>query len=76
MAITNKIINCKMASKYLLDSMDRFGDDLCEVLLSYLSFEDRFRKLQNVKRLEIGAEGWHWKLDMMIPIMIYTTINT
>ncbi|CAG2112679.1 unnamed protein product [Medioppia subpectinata] len=35
--------SCKMCSKYLLDSMDRFGDDLCEVLLSYLSFEDRFR---------------------------------
>ncbi|CAG2102809.1 unnamed protein product [Medioppia subpectinata] len=33
----------KMFSKYAKDSMDRFGDDLCEVLLSYLSFEDRFR---------------------------------
>ncbi|CAG2165666.1 unnamed protein product [Oppiella nova] len=28
---------------YPKDSIDRFGDDLCEVLLSYLSFEDRFR---------------------------------
>ncbi|CAG2115013.1 unnamed protein product [Medioppia subpectinata] len=25
------------------DCFDRFGDDLSEVLLSYLSFEDRFR---------------------------------
>ncbi|CAG2173256.1 unnamed protein product [Oppiella nova] len=25
------------------DSLDRFGDDLCEVLLSFLSLEDRFR---------------------------------
>src|SRR5882757_7873233 len=24
-------------------SYDRFGDDLCEVLLSYMSLEDRFR---------------------------------
>src|ERR1700677_1214256 len=24
-------------------SLDRFGDDLCEVLLSFLSLEDRFR---------------------------------
>ncbi|CAG2172158.1 unnamed protein product [Oppiella nova] len=28
---------------YSKDSFERFGDDLCEVLLSYLSFEDRFR---------------------------------
>ncbi|CAG2102856.1 unnamed protein product [Medioppia subpectinata] len=26
----------------LVDNIE-FGDDLCEVLLSYLSFEDRFR---------------------------------
>ncbi|CAG2111257.1 unnamed protein product, partial [Medioppia subpectinata] len=36
-----------MCSNYALDSMDRFGDDLCEVLLSYLSFEDRFRFAQH-----------------------------
>ncbi|CAG2115270.1 unnamed protein product [Medioppia subpectinata] len=28
---------------YAKDSLDRFGDDLCELLLSYLTFEDRFR---------------------------------
>ncbi|CAG2103464.1 unnamed protein product [Medioppia subpectinata] len=28
---------------YAKNSMDRFGDDLCELLLSYLSLEDRFR---------------------------------
>ncbi|CAG2163787.1 unnamed protein product [Oppiella nova] len=28
---------------YPKDSLDRFGDDLYELLLSYLSFEDRFR---------------------------------
>ncbi|CAG2103468.1 unnamed protein product [Medioppia subpectinata] len=27
---------------YAKNSMDRFGDDLCALLLSYLSFEDRF----------------------------------
>ena len=28
---------------YSRDSFDRFGDDLCEVLLSYHTFEDKFR---------------------------------
>ncbi|CAG2101796.1 unnamed protein product, partial [Medioppia subpectinata] len=28
---------------YARDSMDRFGDDLCQYLLSYLSLKDRFR---------------------------------
>ncbi|CAG2102113.1 unnamed protein product [Medioppia subpectinata] len=28
---------------YAKDSLDRFGDDLCQLLLSYLSLEDRFR---------------------------------
>ncbi|CAG2100924.1 unnamed protein product [Medioppia subpectinata] len=28
---------------YAKNSMDRFGDDLCGLLLSYLTFEDRFR---------------------------------
>ncbi|CAG2106908.1 unnamed protein product [Medioppia subpectinata] len=28
---------------YAKNSMDRFGDDLCQLLLSYLSLEDRFR---------------------------------
>ncbi|CAG2106893.1 unnamed protein product [Medioppia subpectinata] len=28
---------------YIRDSMDRFGDDLCQLLLSYLSLEERFR---------------------------------
>ncbi|CAG2108402.1 unnamed protein product [Medioppia subpectinata] len=27
---------------YAKNSMDRFGDDLCQLLLSYLTFEDRF----------------------------------
>ncbi|CAG2107734.1 unnamed protein product [Medioppia subpectinata] len=29
--------------EYSKDSFDRFGDDLCEELLSFLTFEDRFR---------------------------------
>ncbi|CAG2101682.1 unnamed protein product [Medioppia subpectinata] len=29
--------------KYSKDSFDRFGDDLCQQLLSFLTFEDRFR---------------------------------
>ncbi|CAG2103002.1 unnamed protein product [Medioppia subpectinata] len=33
----------KQRQIYAKNSMDRFGDDLCELLLSYLSFEDRFR---------------------------------
>ncbi|CAG2103935.1 unnamed protein product [Medioppia subpectinata] len=33
----------KQPQIYAKNSMDRFGDDLCELLLSYLSFEDRFR---------------------------------
>src|ERR1700727_1481575 len=32
-----------MSQIYSKDSFDRFGDDLCEVLLSYLSFSHRFR---------------------------------
>ncbi|CAG2166439.1 unnamed protein product [Oppiella nova] len=36
---TNSIIMSQIYSK---DSLDRFGDDLCQHLLSYLSFEDRF----------------------------------
>src|ERR1700679_3939271 len=28
---------------YAKDSFDRFGDDLCQYLLTYLSLEDRFR---------------------------------
>ncbi|CAG2163785.1 unnamed protein product [Oppiella nova] len=32
-----------MSQLYAKDSLDRFGDDLCELLLSYLPLEDRFR---------------------------------
>jgi len=32
-----------MSQIYAKDSLDRFGDDLCQHLLSFLSFEDRFR---------------------------------
>src|SRR6185437_15089515 len=28
---------------YAKDSMDRFGDDLCGLILSYLKLDDRFR---------------------------------
>ncbi|CAG2108735.1 unnamed protein product [Medioppia subpectinata] len=35
--------NRQQAQIYALNSMDRFGDDLCQLLLSYLSLEDRFR---------------------------------
>ncbi|CAG2165920.1 unnamed protein product [Oppiella nova] len=28
---------------YAKDSLDRFGDDMCEHILSYLTLEDRFR---------------------------------
>ncbi|CAG2107735.1 unnamed protein product [Medioppia subpectinata] len=39
-------------SKYSKDSFDRFGDDLCEELLSFLTFEDRFR-------YECISRQWH-----------------
>ena len=32
-----------MTRMYSKDSFDRFGDDLCEEVLSYLTFEDKFR---------------------------------
>jgi len=32
-----------MSQIYSKDSFDRFGDDLCQLLLSYLSLKDRFR---------------------------------
>ncbi|CAG2113640.1 unnamed protein product [Medioppia subpectinata] len=32
-----------MAQNYSKDSFDRFGDDLCQELLSYMAFKDRFR---------------------------------
>ncbi|CAG2106189.1 unnamed protein product [Medioppia subpectinata] len=35
--------NKQQPQVYAKNSMDRFGDDLCQKLLSYLSFEDRFR---------------------------------
>src|ERR1700761_5632135 len=41
-----KLLNKKqsiVSQIYAKNSFGRFGDDLCEVLLSYLSFEDRFR---------------------------------
>ena len=39
----------KMSKIYPKDSFDRFGDDLTEVLLSYISFKDSF-SLQNVSQ--------------------------
>ncbi|CAG2117043.1 unnamed protein product, partial [Medioppia subpectinata] len=35
--------NRRKVQLYAKDSMDRFGDDLCELLLSYFPFEDQFR---------------------------------
>ncbi|CAG2170217.1 unnamed protein product [Oppiella nova] len=32
-----------MSENYRKDSFDRFGDDLCQLLLSYQTFKDRFR---------------------------------
>src|SRR5882757_503052 len=32
-----------MSGLYSRDSFHRFGDDLCEEVLSYLTFEDKFR---------------------------------
>ncbi|CAG2101701.1 unnamed protein product [Medioppia subpectinata] len=32
-----------MSQNYNKDSFDRFGDDLCQELLSYMAFKDRFR---------------------------------
>src|SRR6266700_6390662 len=55
-----------MPKVYSKSSFDRFGDDLCELILSYMAFEDKFR-------LECVAKQWlrvvfnrHYKL---------TTIN-
>ena len=39
----NRIIVETNGRQWSADSFDRFGDDLCEVLLSYLSFEDKIR---------------------------------
>ncbi|CAG2102212.1 unnamed protein product [Medioppia subpectinata] len=33
----------EMSQNYPKDSLDRFGDDMCEHILSYLTLEDRFR---------------------------------
>ncbi|CAG2101382.1 unnamed protein product, partial [Medioppia subpectinata] len=35
--------NIQQPQIYAKDSLDRFGDDLCALLLSYLPLEDRFR---------------------------------
>ncbi|CAG2109646.1 unnamed protein product [Medioppia subpectinata] len=35
--------NKQQSKIYAKDSMDRFGDDLCALIVSYLTFEDRFR---------------------------------
>jgi hypothetical protein len=38
-SLNNKLID----GKYSKNSFYRFGDDLCELLLSYLTLEDKFR---------------------------------
>ncbi|CAG2103259.1 unnamed protein product [Medioppia subpectinata] len=35
--------NKQQTQIYAKNSMDRFGDDMCALILSYLSFDDRFR---------------------------------
>ncbi|CAG2117240.1 unnamed protein product, partial [Medioppia subpectinata] len=35
--------NTRQSKNYPKNSMDRFGDELSQVLVSYLSFDDRFR---------------------------------
>ena len=36
-------MSLKTKSGFDVNSFNRFGDDLCELLLSYLSFEDKIR---------------------------------
>ncbi|CAG2106907.1 unnamed protein product [Medioppia subpectinata] len=45
----------KMVSKYLLDSMDRFGDDLCEVLLVIC----HLRTDSGVNVCPLNGNDWH-----------------
>ncbi|CAG2107333.1 unnamed protein product, partial [Medioppia subpectinata] len=40
---TDVILTQEMSQNYPKDSLDRFGDDMCEHILSYLTLEDRFR---------------------------------
>ncbi|CAG2116020.1 unnamed protein product, partial [Medioppia subpectinata] len=35
--------NIQQPQMYAKNSMDRFGDDMCALILSYITFEDRFR---------------------------------
>ncbi len=41
----------KTRNGYKYDSFDRFGDDLCELLLSFLSFDCKTRVSKQWKRL-------------------------
>ena len=56
---------------YPKESFDRFGDDLCEVLLSYLSFEDRFRyeclskQFQRFIFTTVSEITIHWKFGFI-----------
>jgi len=50
MANTGVNVN-PFVGQYSRQSFDRFGDDLCELLLSYLSFEDK-------KSLECVSKQW------------------
>jgi hypothetical protein len=44
-------MNSKTKNGFEFDSFDRFGDDLCEVLISYLSISDKIR-------LECVSKQW------------------
>ena len=56
---------------YAKDSMDRFGDDLTELILSYLWFEDKFR-------LECVSKQWKrcvFQRQSIIIIYSYNSLN-
>lgn len=64
--------------QFSADSFDRFGDDLCELLLSYLSFNDKIRlecvskqwkRLVYSKQLVLSAEVFVFIIEL------FNTIN-
>ena len=48
---SERVIVDTNGQQFRADSFDRFGDDLCEELLSFMSFEDKIR-------LECVAKQW------------------
>ena len=63
---SNRVIIDSNGRQFNSDSFDRFGDDLCELLLSYLTFEDKIR-LQCVSK--------QWKRTILNKQYVVSKIN-